>query len=318
MVEATRICGRDAAARPAGAVLEQLWRFPDQIPARYGGSLLYDVVSLPEPGDRMERFPNRTGENNMAEDEKRQELVESAASCQAAVFAAIDAVVATHIEVLLAKRRKTTYRDDYGREKVDAWWNEVLYFYDNIVMPELQARDLLGSIATMEINWVCNEHEFPDVVAHFGQHETIAGFFAKTVCLHIDETVEATARSVVAGGSTGDCDVSGMSPTDYERYCAAELVAAGWDARVVAGSGDQGVDIVACRSGITAVFQCKLYSRPLSNKAIQEVHAGRLFHNAAMAAVVSNAGFSPGARMAAEQTGVHLLHHSQLRTLGYQ
>jgi HJR/Mrr/RecB family endonuclease len=106
-----------------------------------------------------------------------------------------------------------------------------------------------------------------------------------------------------------------MSPRDYEQFCCRELRAIGWDAHTQGGSGDQGVDVVARHGATTLVVQCKLYSGSVGNGAVQEIHTGRLFHRAEMAAVVSNAAFTPGARAAAQQAGVVLLHHTQLRSL---
>jgi restriction system protein len=65
-------------------------------------------------------------------------------------------------------------------------------------------------------------------------------------------------------------------------------------------------------NGTTLVVQCKLYSSPVGNKAVQEVIAGRAFENADMAAVVSNMAFTKSARVLAQQAGVDLLHHDEL------
>ena len=71
--------------------------------------------------------------------------------------------------------------------------------------------------------------------------------------------------------------------------------------------------MLAHRRGRTLVVQCKLYRKPVGNTAVQEVAAARLHQRADMAAVVSNAPFTPAARQLARTTGVHLLHHEQLR-----
>lgn len=103
-----------------------------------------------------------------------------------------------------------------------------------------------------------------------------------------------------------------MSPADYEMDCARRLQKAGWMTRVQGGSGDQGVDIVATRSGVIAVFQCKYYSSPVGNSAVQQVHTGKLFHQAHIAAVITNAGYTSGAREAAMRANVLLLSEQDL------
>ncbi len=66
-----------------------------------------------------------------------------------------------------------------------------------------------------------------------------------------------------------------MTANEFETYCAEELGRAGWNARVTMRSRDQGVDVVAEKLGVRVVLQCKLYSRPVGNKAVQEAAADR-------------------------------------------
>jgi restriction system protein len=99
---------------------------------------------------------------------------------------------------------------------------------------------------------------------------------------------------------------------DYEKFCTDQLTNAGWRTARTKASGDQGIDIVATKDGVSAVFQCKWYSQPVGNKAVQEVLAGKLFQEADLAIVLSNARYTPSARHLANRTGVHLLHHSQI------
>ncbi len=104
-----------------------------------------------------------------------------------------------------------------------------------------------------------------------------------------------------------------MAPTDYELHCALLLRSAGWDAQTTVASGDQGTDVIARRGGITLVLQCKLYSQPVGNSAVQEISAARLHQQADYAAVVSNASYTPAARQLAMTNGVYLLHHEELK-----
>ena len=76
--------------------------------------------------------------------------------------------------------------------------------------------------------------------------------------------------------------------------------------------GDQGIDVIAQHGNVKAVFQCKKYSQPVGNAAVQEIIAGKAFEQAHVAAVVSNATFTPSATQLASTTGVFLLHISEL------
>ncbi|MCX5616958.1 restriction endonuclease [Bombella sp. TMW 2.2559] len=106
-----------------------------------------------------------------------------------------------------------------------------------------------------------------------------------------------------------------MDPLDYERLCAHLLCQAGWRAQATPPGADQGLDIMAEKKGVRLVVQCRLYNRPVGNKAVQEIFTARQHRQAHYAAVVSNAGYTRSAREVAHATGVHLFHHSQLSTL---
>ena len=73
--------------------------------------------------------------------------------------------------------------------------------------------------------------------------------------------------------------------------------------------------MIAEKDGIRAVLQCKLYSNPVGNKAVQEVNAGKIFEQAQIACVVTNSTYTKSARQLAQATGVLLLHHDDLPQL---
>lgn len=60
------------------------------------------------------------------------------------------------------------------------------------------------------------------------------------------------------------------------------------------------------------VLQCKKYSSPVGNGAVQEVHAGKGFLGADISVVVSDATFTKSAKELAGILGVLLIHHSAL------
>ena len=60
-------------------------------------------------------------------------------------------------------------------------------------------------------------------------------------------------------------------------------------------------------------FQCKKYTSPIGNKAVQEIIAGKQFVQADIAAVVSNSRYTSSAKQLANVTGVYLLHYSELK-----
>lgn len=126
--------------------------------------------------------------------------------------------------------------------------------------------------------------------------------------------VSEWAEEAGEAGSDTAFDAS-MSPQDYERLCADRFSAAGWTARLTKASGDQGADIICEADGRRLVVQCKLYSSPVGNAAVQEVIAAREFEYAELAAVVSNAPFTPAAKELASAASVRLLHHDEIPAL---
>jgi restriction system protein len=92
-----------------------------------------------------------------------------------------------------------------------------------------------------------------------------------------------------------------MTPEEFEHYCAAVLREMKWKARVTQASGDQGVDIVADKRGMRIVIQCKKYSKPVGNRAVQEI--------------VAAIAYTPAAEKLAVSNKVLLLHHADLRRI---
>jgi restriction system protein len=156
-------------------------------------------------------------------------------------------------------------------------------------------------------------------------HEELARF-RRSVGLTLDPKRQAAfeklaTRTVRAWAAAADTqpltdDIHAMTPEDYEHRCAEILRRAGWGAEVTGQSGDQGVDVVAERAGLTVAIQCKLhFAGPVGNKAVQEVHAAAGFIEAAHAVVVSNGDYTRSAEHLAQKLGVLLLHHSELAGL---
>ncbi len=108
-----------------------------------------------------------------------------------------------------------------------------------------------------------------------------------------------------------------MSPYDYEYYCASLLKENGWIAETTRGSGDQGVDVIASKNNYRIVLQCKKYSSPVGNKAVQEAFSAKSHIGADYAIVVTNHTYTKSAKELASTTGVILLHHDELKVLSF-
>ncbi|ACA18762.1 restriction endonuclease [Methylobacterium sp. 4-46] len=188
------------------------------------------------------------------------------------------ALVARHREVLALRRRQESYLDAYDNLILDGWERERAYYIARTLVPRLEAEGYADLIPERRA----------DLVA----------------------IVEAA--SLAPAGPEEELPDDGIA---YERYCAALLERAGWAARATRASGDQGADVIAEQRGVRLVLQCKRYTKPVGNAAVQEVVAARSYWSADWAAVVSNAGFTPAARKLAAATDVLLLHHDDLAVL---
>ncbi len=193
--------------------------------------------------------------------------------------ALVENVIKLHIAVLSLKRRQLVLVDDYGTERDAGWRKEVTYFLQKAV----------------QVAGVKN-FDFSDDQWAWGR---------------INELVSQTQIPSAADAQT----VQAMDPLAFEEHCAELLRQAGWNARRTQASGDQGVDVIAEKGGRKVVLQCKLYGQPVGNSAVQAVESGRIFYEASVAAVVSNATFTLSARRLAASTGTLLLHHSELGRL---
>lgn len=106
-----------------------------------------------------------------------------------------------------------------------------------------------------------------------------------------------------------------VSASEYEQLCADILNALGWNAQVTQASRDHGADVIAEKQGLRVVIQCKRYSQPVGNKAVQEVHSALNLYAGDVGCVVAPSGFTPQARREANGLAVKLLHHSELDNL---
>ena len=145
--------------------------------------------------------------------------------------------------------------------------------------------------------------------------EDIAPTIQPGAMVQIEDAANSEAGDIVAPTfhSSPEAYDPRMLPTDYEIFCARQLILSGWDARTTVATGDQGADVIATRDGKKLVVQCKLYASSIGNDAVQQVYSAKKYQEADFAAVVSNQPYTRSARQLADSNGVKLLHHDQLQ-----
>lgn len=184
----------------------------------------------------------------------------------------------SHLGTLASKRRQLLYKDDYGNEERKPWRDEVGYFVDRVCPPVVrEAYSVKFGIAADNTAAVDIE-EWLDRLPH-----------------QLSPSYEPT-----------------MSGVEFERLVAERLVSVGAAVRSTPVTGDQGADLVVQHNGQTIVIQCKRSGSTVGNKAVQEAYAGRKFHGAEQAWVVSDAPFSRSARQLASSLSVRLVDFDQV------
>lgn len=216
-------------------------------------------------------------------------LVRNGLRCRkrAKLLALTEKVTRSYARVLLVKQKQLVVHDGYGNYHLDGWIRHANYFIDHVILREAKDSgfDTAGTDDGTRLR------------------SAITTRFLNVLHSHADEE----------NGGVADQDI--ISGGHYETLCHNILQAHGWIVTATPVTGDQGADLIADAGGKRVVIQCKFYSKPVGNKAVQEAFAAMGFHGGDHAAVVSNNAFTRSARQLAQANGVLLLHHDQLSNL---
>lgn len=191
-------------------------------------------------------------------------------------------IINGQLDHLTRKRLQLIRTDAYGKPLVDKWMKEVDYFIDN---------HILSNASPQEQRYLRADRNH------------LSNFIVQATYARLQQEPVSAAFS------------DNMKPFEFERFCAEQLRLGGWNAHVTTQNRDQGVDIVAEKGGKRLVLQCKLYSGPVGNGAVQQIAAGRVHEGADYAAVVTNSRYTSPAEELASTNGILLLHHWDLMKL---
>ena len=197
-------------------------------------------------------------------------------------------VTSRYARLLSVKQKQLVIHDGYGNYELQPWIDHVDYFIANVVLREARLQGL-------------------DTAA-VRRDTPIWSRLIRTLLATLHSQEQATDSAPIH-----DADI--ISGEHYEILCRNLLQGQGWQVETTPATGDQGADLIADRDGRRVVIQCKFYSKPVGNKAVQEAYAALGFHAGDQGAVVSNAIFTRSAKQLADATGVLLLHHDQLADL---
>ena len=101
----------------------------------------------------------------------------------------------------------------------------------------------------------------------------------------------------------------------FENQCMKILISKGWKVEETPKSGDQGIDLIASIEKYRLCIQCKDHKKPIGNKAVQEVSAGKKYWNGTHAILVSQSGYTKSAYKLAAANNVLLISTLELNNI---
>lgn len=109
-------------------------------------------------------------------------------------------------------------------------------------------------------------------------------------------------------------EIDAMAGHSFEHYIADLLRLRGYDTRVTRGSGDNGVDVIAVRDGVSWAIQCKRLASKADRRAISDAVSATssVMFNCNKAMVVTNSYFTKAAIEYARSTDCLLIDRDQL------
>lgn len=188
-------------------------------------------------------------------------------------------IIDRHFDTLYTKFIQLRYRDEYGYWHEDKWNKELKYFIDNVFSNEFSVEGKTSMVLYKKF---------------------VADYFNQEAKKEIESGIISTVKKEVHTGE------------DFEDFIKEILQNKGLDIQKTPKTGDQGVDLIVKTDTDKIAIQCKFYSRPVGNKAVQEIAAGKVFYRCNKAIVVSNQSYTVSARKLAQNLGVELLNEKTL------
>jgi restriction system protein len=241
---------------------------------------------------RVDDAPNEDDRLAVVTAEARRILDESSKDPMMVAYNRIDQFINKHIDTLWAKKRQMTFVDDYGRENLERFEGELDYFVSRVI-PMRLIEDYMATLPFDQSPSDCAK-----------------GIVREKLKWH-NRTMNRRKDEAKARGEAVDSHLAYhplCSGVEFESMVKVALEAKGYAVRTTPASGDQGVDLLGEKEGLTVAVQCKRSGSAVGNKAIQEVVAGRIHYGTDEAWVVSDADFTPGARALAQTNSVKLIN----------
>jgi len=192
-----------------------------------------------------------------------------------------------HAKQLAIERRKAMVYDPYGKQDFTQWEKKGrAYFIDQYIF-----------------NKVSKNHEL-------NSYELYDAF--NEIYRRVEEVVEEIAANTEIPELDFNIEMTGIQ---FESFCEQKLIKEGWVVTRTKGSGDQGIDLIIKKGKRNIGVQCKKFSKPVGNKAIQEVKAGISHYNLSEGIVLTNNTFTKSAIQLAGTNGIKLYHFLETESI---
>ena len=131
-------------------------------------------------------------------------------------------------------------------------------------------------------------------------------FNFKTILLSILLLITLIVIAIFYKPRLDKANIDLMSGHQFEDYLENIFQSLNYKVHKTPMTNDQGADLILNKNGETTAVQAKRYSKPVGNKAVQEVIAAKQYYGCDKAIVVTNNNYTKSARKLAKRTNVSL------------
>ena len=227
---------------------------------------------------------------------------------------------------LLEERRRLKKIDPYGNENLSRWigtppLNEfeiikningenskfkegIPYFWKVVLL-----KDFID-IETFFVKWDSYRKINPfidDEIEGITRKLTRDDWFA-----FIASLIEKSCITIAENDNHPESNYKHKKGIKFESSCKQILRSKGWQVEETSITGDQGVDLIASLQELRICIQCKDHIKPIGNRAVQEISAGKIYWKGTHAVLVSKSGFTRSAVKLAKANRVILVNDKQL------
>ena len=132
--------------------------------------------------------------------------------------------------------------------------------------------------------------------------------------LFIASMVEKSCKNLIEEYKD-ESNINSKKGIAFENHCMEILISNGWRVEETPKTGDQGIDLIASIEKYRLCIQCKDHKKPIGNKAVQEVTAGKKYWSGTHAILVSQSGYTNSAYKLAAANGVLLISTLELNNI---